>query len=119
MFQHNHTGSGSTLAAILKENNADKHFQFEDYNTAVANKNLTPGLNALFLGHSGPNFGKSDENTNTFKNNHLILCQIDSEAPKTTNLRQTYQWALFFPHMNTLMTCQDCIDNGKPNTLGY
>jgi hypothetical protein len=77
MFQHNPTRSGSTLAAILKENNADKHFQSEEYNTAVVNRNLTPGLNAFFLGHSGPNFGKTDENTDTFNNNHLILCQID------------------------------------------
>jgi hypothetical protein len=113
MFQHDHTGSGSTLAAFLKENDADKYFQFEDYNTAVANKNLTPGLNALFLGHLGPNFGKTDNNTDTFNNNHLILCQIDCEAPKTTNLHRTYQWALFSPHINTVMTCHDCIDNGK------
>jgi hypothetical protein len=113
MFQDNHTGSGSTLTAILKENDANKYFWFEDYNTAVANKNLTPGLNALFLGHSGPNFGKSDDYTETFNGSHLILCQIDCEAPKTTNQRRTSQWALFFPHMNTVMTCQDCIDNGK------
>jgi hypothetical protein len=97
MFQHNHTRSGSTLAAILKENNADKHFQFEDYNTAVANRNLTPGLNALFLGHSGPNFGETDGNADTFNNSHLILCQINCEAPKITNLKRTYQWALFPP----------------------
>jgi hypothetical protein len=49
MFQYNPTQSGKTLAAILKENNADKHFRFEDYNTAVANKNLPPGL-IIWLG---------------------------------------------------------------------
>jgi hypothetical protein len=42
MFQHNPTRSGSTLAALLKENNGDKHFPLEDYNTAVANRNLPP-----------------------------------------------------------------------------
>jgi hypothetical protein len=86
MFQYNPTQSGRTLAAILKENNADKHFRFEDYNTAVADKNLTPGLEALFLGYWGPNFGDTGGNTNSFNNSHLILCQIDCEAPKSTNL---------------------------------
>jgi hypothetical protein len=113
MFHDNHTASGSTLTAILKENDANKYFRFEDYNTAVANKNLTPGLNALFLGHSGPNFGKSDENTETFNGSHLILCHIGCEAPKTTNQHRTSRLALFFPHMNTVMTCHDCIGNGK------
>jgi hypothetical protein len=103
MFHYNPTKSGKTLAAILKENNADNHFRFKDYNAAVADKNLTPGLEALFLGHSGPNFGG-----NGFNNSHLILCQIDCEAPKTTNQRGTYQWAPFFPHMNTAMTCHNC-----------
>jgi hypothetical protein len=77
MFQNNHIASGSTLTAILKENDADKNFRFEDYNTAVANKNLITSLNALFLGHLGPNFGKGDENTETFNGSHLILCQIN------------------------------------------
>jgi hypothetical protein len=113
MFHDNHTASGSTLTAILKENDDDKYFRFEDYNTAVANKNLTPGLNALFLGHSGPNFGKSDEDTEMFNGSHLILCQINCEAPKTTNQHRTSQWALFSPKMNTVMTCHDCMDNGK------
>jgi hypothetical protein len=96
MFQYNPTKLGKTLAAILKENNAGKYFQFEDYNTAVANRNLTPGLEALFLGYSGPNFGDTDGDTNGFNNSHLILCQIGCEAPKTTNVRRTYQWAFFF-----------------------
>jgi hypothetical protein len=43
-FQYNLTTSGKTLAAILKENNANKHFQFEDYNAAVIDKNLIPVL---------------------------------------------------------------------------
>jgi hypothetical protein len=96
IFHNNHIALGSTLTAILKKNDANKYFRFEDYNTAVANKNLTSGLNALFPGHSGPNFGKSDENTETFNGSHLILCQIDCEAPKTTNQHPTSQWALFF-----------------------
>jgi hypothetical protein len=96
MFQYKPTESSRTLLAILKENNADKHFRFEDYNAAVADKNLTPGLNALFLGHSGPNFGETNGNTNTFNNSHIILCQIDCEAPKATNQNRSYQWALFF-----------------------
>jgi hypothetical protein len=74
MFHDDHTESGSTLAAILKENDADKYSRFEDYNAAVADKNLTPGLNALFLGHSGSNFGNTDRNTNSFNNSHIILC---------------------------------------------
>jgi hypothetical protein len=97
-----------TLAAILKENNAGNHLQFKDYNAAVADKNLTTGLEALFLGHSGPNFGDA----NGFNNSHLILCQINCEAPKATSQRRTYQWALFFPHMNTVMTCHNCSDGG-------
>jgi hypothetical protein len=97
MFKYKPTESERTLSATLKESNADKHFIFEDYNAAVADKNLTPGLNALFLGHSGPNFGETDGNADTFNNSHIILCQIDCEAPKATNQNRTYQWALFFP----------------------
>jgi hypothetical protein len=84
MFKYNPTESGKTLAAILKENNADRHLRHKDYNTAVANKNLTPGLEALFRGYSGPNFGDTDGDTKGFNNSHLILCQIDCKAPKTT-----------------------------------
>jgi hypothetical protein len=113
MIQYNPTQLGKTLAAILNENNTGKHFRFEDYNTAVADKNLNPGLEALFLGYSGPNFGDTDGDTNGFNNSHLILCQIDCEAPKTTKQRRTYQWALFFPHMNTVMTCHDCNNGGR------
>jgi hypothetical protein len=113
MFQYNPTQSGKTLAAILKENNADKHFRFEDYDTAVGDKNLTPGLELLFLGYSGPNFGDTNGDTNGFNNSNLFLCQIGCKAPKTTNQRQTYQWALFSPHMNTVMTCHDCNDGGQ------
>jgi hypothetical protein len=109
MFQYNLTKSGKTLEAILKENNANKHFQSEDYNAAVVDKDLTPGLEALFLGHLGPNFGVA----NGFNNSHPILCQIDCEAPKSTIQRRTYQWALFFPHTNIVMTCHDYIDSGK------
>jgi hypothetical protein len=109
MFQYNLTKSGKTLAAVLKEHYADKHFQFEDYNAAVADRNLTPGLEALFLGHSGPNFGGAT----CFNNSHQIRCQMDCEAPKSTNQCQTFQWALFFPHMNTVMTCHERIDSGK------
>jgi hypothetical protein len=113
MFQYKPTELSRTLLAILKEDNASKHFRFEDYNAAVADKNLTPGLNALFLGHSGPNYGETNGNTNTFNNSHIILCQIDCEAPKATNQNRTYQWVLFFPHMNTVMTCHDCRDGGR------
>jgi hypothetical protein len=109
IFQYDLTKSSKTLAAFLKEHNADKHFQFEDYNAAVADRNLTPGLEALFLGHSGPNFGGAT----CFNNSQQIRCQMDCEAPKSTNQRQTFQWALFFPHMNTVMTCHERIGSGK------
>jgi hypothetical protein len=49
MSQYNLTKSGKTLAAILKEHNADKYFQFKDYIVAVADNNLIPGLETLFL----------------------------------------------------------------------
>jgi hypothetical protein len=113
MFKNDHTALGSTLTAILKENDADKYLRFEDYNTAVANKNLSPGLNALFLGHLGPNFGKNDTNTETFNGSHIILCQIDCEAYKTAHHKRTSQWALFPPHMNTVMTCHNYSDKGN------
>jgi hypothetical protein len=83
MFQYNLTKSGKTLAAVLKEHNADKYFHFDDYNAAVADKNLAPGLEALFLGHSGPNLGSATG----FNNSHPILCQMDCKAPKSTNQR--------------------------------
>jgi hypothetical protein len=56
MFKNDHTASVSTLTAILMENDFNKYLWFEDYGTPVANKNLTPGLYALFLGHLRPNF---------------------------------------------------------------
>jgi hypothetical protein len=98
MLNNNHTASGSTLTAILMENDADKYLRFEDYSTAVANKNLTPGLNALFLGHSGPNFGKNDTNAETFNGSHIILCQIDCEAPKTAHETDFPVGSVFPPH---------------------
>jgi hypothetical protein len=81
MFKFDLTKSNKTLAAILKEHKANKHIQFEDYHTAVANKNLTPGIAALFQGYSGPNF----EGETGFANSHPILCQMESEAPKAKN----------------------------------
>jgi hypothetical protein len=113
MFKNDHTASGSTLAAILKENDADKYLRFEDYGTAVANKNLTHGLNALFLGHLGPNFRKNDTNTEMFNGSHIILCQIDCKAHKTAHHKRTSQWALFSPHMNTVMTCHNTTNKGN------
>jgi hypothetical protein len=101
MFKYNLTKSNKTLVAILKEHNADKHIQFEDYNSAFADKNLTPGVSALFQGHSGLNFGGETG----FANSHPILCQMESEAPKVTNQRRTYQWKVFLPHMRIIMTC--------------
>jgi hypothetical protein len=123
MYQYNLTKSSKTLAAVLREHNPDKHFQFEDYNAAVKDKNLTPGLEVLFLGHLGTNFGGATG----FNNSHPILCQMDCEATKSTNQRQFFQWVLFFPHMNTVMTCHNCIGSGKtkhawvlgPDILGF
>jgi hypothetical protein len=85
MFKYKPTELERTLSTIVKESNADKHFIFEDYNAAVADIDLTPGLNALFLGHLGPNFGETDGNADTFNNSNIILCQINCEAPKTTH----------------------------------
>jgi hypothetical protein len=109
MFKYDLTKSNKTLAAVLKEHNANKHIQFEDYASAVADRNLTPGISALFLGYSGPNFGGETG----FTNSHPILCQMESEAPKVTNQRRTYHWQLFLPHMNTIITCHDYEDSGK------
>jgi hypothetical protein len=100
MFKTDNITSGSTLTAILKEN------------TAVVNKGLTRGLSALFLGHLGSNLGKTDTTTETFKGSHIILCQLNCEANKTANHKRTSQWALFSPHMNTVMTCHDTSDKG-------
>jgi len=103
MFKTNFTSSDKTIDSLFKEHQVNSHFSFTDYATACADKNLDPGYNTLFRGHSGPNFG-GDKG---FSNTYPILCQMEIEAPKAVNQKRTYQWTLFFPHMNTIVTCHD------------
>jgi hypothetical protein len=56
MFATYHTVSPNTINSIFKKNNADKHFHFRDYATAVSNRNLTGGITGLFTSLSGSNF---------------------------------------------------------------
>jgi hypothetical protein len=102
MFKNDHTISGSTLTAILKENDTSSREQKPHFRPQCT-----------FLGHSGPNFGQNDTNTEMFKGSHNILCQIDCEAHKAANHRRTSHLALFSPHMNTVMTCHNTSDKGK------
>jgi hypothetical protein len=91
--------SGKTLAAFLKEHNADKNFQFEDYNAAVADRNLTSGLAALFQGNSGPNF----RGATGFKV-QLVSTTVTQSFPKWTTKHPNQQTnvKLFSGHCSSL-----------------
>jgi hypothetical protein len=95
MFTADHTVSPNTINLIFKANNADKHFQFRDYATAVANRNLTEGITGLFTGLSGSNFSGQ----NGFTTERPLLCQMEMAAPdRNVTYKKSYQWILFYQH---------------------
>jgi hypothetical protein len=103
MFAMDHTVSPNTTNLIFREHNADKHFQFCDYATAAANRNLTAGIAGLFTGLSGSNFyGQHGFTTDT-----PILCQMEMTAPDRGTHKKSYQWILFYPCMNLVSTCHN------------
>ena len=107
MFAIDYTVRSNTINSIFKNNKAEQHFQFSDYATMVANRNLPSGLTPLFTGASGGNFsGPSGFTTDT-----PILCQMEMAAPdRSLSYKKSYQWILFFPRMNLIATCHDYND---------
>jgi hypothetical protein len=106
MFSRDHTLRTNTINSIFKQNNADQHFQFMDYATAVVNRNLTSGMTQLFTGESGDNFS----GPHGFTTDTPILCQMEMAAPDRSTNRKSYQWMLFFPRMNLVATCHNYND---------
>jgi hypothetical protein len=76
MFATDHTVSPNTINSIFRKHNADKHFQFRNYATAAANRNLTAGIAGLFTGLSGRNFSGQ----HGFTTDSPILCQMEMAA---------------------------------------
>jgi hypothetical protein len=103
MFAMDHTVSPNTINSIFRKHNADKHFQFCDYTTAAANKNLAAGITGLFTGLSGSNFSGQ----HGFTTDSPILCQMEMAAPDLGTHKKSYQWILFYPRMNMVSTCHD------------
>lgn len=105
MFAKDLTMSPNTIESIFKQHNITDYFQFKDYSTEVANANLDKGIYSLFAGHSGNNFG-GDEG---FSSNAPILCQMEMNGPATATNDKSYQWTVFFPHMNAIVTCNNTL----------
>jgi hypothetical protein len=98
MFATDHTVSPNTINSIFRKHNADKHFQFRNYTTAAANRNLTAGIAGLFTGLSGSNFSRQ----HGFTMDKPILCQMEMAAPDRGTHKKSYHWILFYPRMNRL-----------------
>jgi hypothetical protein len=77
VFATDHTVSPNTIDSIFRKHNVDEHFQFRDYATAAANRNLTAGIAGLFTGLSGSNFSGQ----HGFTTDSPILCQMEMTAP--------------------------------------
>jgi hypothetical protein len=93
MFATDHTVRPNTINSIFRKHNADEHFQFRDYATAAANRNLTAGIAGLFTGLSGSNFSGQ----HGFTTDSPILCQMEMAAPDRGTHKKSYQWILFYP----------------------
>jgi hypothetical protein len=103
MFATDHTVSPNAIDSIFRKDNADEHFQFRDYATAAANKNLTAGITGLFTWLSRSNFSGQ----HGFTTDSPILCQMEMAAPDRGPHNKSYQWILFYPCMNLVSTCHD------------
>jgi hypothetical protein len=105
MFAKDLTMSPNTIESIFKQHNVTNYLQFKDYSTEVANANLCKGIYNLFAGHSGNNFGGDDG----FSSNAPILCQMEMSGPANATNNKSYQWTVFFPHMNAIVTCNNTL----------
>jgi hypothetical protein len=114
MFATDHTVSPNTINLIFRKHNADKHFQFRDYATAVTDRNLTGGITGLFTGLSGSNFSGQKG----FTMDRPLLCQMEMAAPDRGTHKKSYQWILFYPRMNLVSTCHNYSINRHAWTLG-
>jgi hypothetical protein len=103
MFATDHTVSSNTINSIFRKHNAVEYFQFRDYATADANRNLTAGIAGLFTGLSGCNFSGQ----HGFTTDSPILCQMEMAAPDRATHKKSYQWILFYPCMNLVSTCHN------------
>jgi hypothetical protein len=81
----------------------NEHFQFRDYATAAANRNLKAGIAGLFTDLSGSNFSGQ----HGFTTDSPILCQMEMAATDRGTHKKSYQWILFYPRMNLVSTCHN------------
>jgi hypothetical protein len=106
VFTTDYTRTAVTINAIFKDHHATDQFQYHDYAATVSDRLLSPGINGLFTGKTGDNFsGVGALTTET-----PVLCQMEMEAPFTEHKngdKVTYQWMIFFPNMNMVLTCHE------------
>lgn len=105
VFTTDYTRRGNSIDSVFRQHAADDQFQYRDYSTEALERNLPLGIGALFKGKSGGNF----TGTNGFTTDTPLLCQMQINAPHNDANKDkvTYQWMLFFPLMNMVLTCHN------------
>jgi hypothetical protein len=101
MFNKDYTIKTTPIHSVLEMNKMGEHFQFRNYKTSVAANGKTQGIFQLLLGASGDNF----TGENPLPTEHPILCQVTMKAKQKEEEKVNAQWMLFFPTMNTIVTC--------------
>jgi hypothetical protein len=101
MFNKDYTIKTTPIHSVLEMNKMGEHFQFKNYKTSVAANGKTQGIFQLLLGASGDNF----TGENPLPTEHPILCQVTMKAKQKEEEKVNAQWMLFFPTMNTIVTC--------------
>ena len=101
MFNKDYTIKTPSIHSVLEMNNMGKHFQFQNYKSTVAANGKTQGIFPLLLGASGENFTGEKQ----LPTEHPILCQVTMKAKQREEEQVKAQWMLFFPTMNTIVTC--------------
>jgi len=103
VFQADHTKSDTTIATIFDRHNAAAQFAYKDYATAVIENGLTPGIANCFKGQNAGNFAGEGCFTTTTP----LLCQMQIKGNQVQRMGPEYQWLVYIPHMNVVVSCND------------
>jgi hypothetical protein len=107
VFQPDYTKQDKPISVIFKRNNAAERFAYKDYDTAVIEHGLSPGIADCFKGQNGGNFAGEGCFTTTAP----LLCQMEIKGNQVQSIKgKVYQWLIYIPHMNVVVSC----NNHKP-----
>ena len=107
VFLPDYTKHDTPISVIFKRNNAAERFAYKDYDAAVIEHGLSPGIADCFKGQNAGNFAGEGCFTTTAP----LLCQMEIKGNQVQSIKgKVYQWLIYIPHMNVVISC----NNHKP-----